>query len=304
MIQQVSHKIRIIVHGGAGNITEYFTRIPGVIKACKIGYELLKSAGKAIDAVQAAVVELEDNPKFNAGTGSVLNMEGEAEFDAAIMTEDMKAGAVGCIKNVRNPILVARKVMEETDHILLVGEGAERFARLMGFPKYDPVTAKSRRRLEKNIRRLRAGKIGDEKYFPKIKKLIDEYGTVGACAIDKYNNVAVATSTGGVIMDLPGRVGDTPIIGAGTYACKYGAVSCTGWGEPIMKLGVAKALCEWMQKIPPQTAVDKALKLIKSTGGDGGIVAINKKGIIGVGFNTRRMLWAYIAEDGKIKHCE
>lgn len=304
MSKKVNERLRIVVHGGAGNnITEFKTRVPGLINACRIGYDILKKDGKSIDAVQAAVVELEDNPLFNAGTGSVLNMEGEVELDASIMTEDLHAGAVAGIKMVRNPILVARKVMEATDHVLLVGEGAERFARMMGFQKYNPVTDKSRERLEKNLRKLRQGKFGDEKYFKKIKDLIDKYGTVGACAIDRYNSVAAATSTGGVIMDLPGRVGDTPIIGAGNYACKSGAVSCTGWGEPIIKLGIAKAVCEWMQKMTPQMAVNKALKLIKSIGGDGGIIAVDKKGRIGCGFNTKKMLWAYTTEEGGIKHC-
>ncbi|MFA5033834.1 MAG: isoaspartyl peptidase/L-asparaginase [bacterium] len=296
--------MKFIVHGGAGNITDFAIRVPGLVKACKIGYEILKSGGKALDAVQASVVEFENNPYFNAGTGCVLNIEGEAELDASIMTDDMKAGAVAGIKRVKNPILIARKVMEETDHILLVGEGAERFARIMGFPKYNPVTAKSKERLEKDIKKLKMGKNTTERYFPKIKKLIDEYGTVGACAMDKFGNLAAATSTGGVIMDLPGRVGDTPIIGAGTYACKTGAVSCTGWGECLIKLGTAKFVCDSMKTMSPQAAVNKAIKLIGDMKGDAGIIALDKKGRIGFGFNTPKMLWAYVDENGKIQHCK
>jgi beta-aspartyl-peptidase (threonine type) len=291
----------IVVHGGAGKITNFSLRAKTIIKICEDAYKILIKGGKAIDAVQYAVVKLEDDPNFNAGTGAALNLEGEAELDAAIMTSDLKAGAVAAIKNVKNPILVARKVLEETNHILLVGEGATKFARLMGFPEYNPVTLKSKLELKKGIEKLKKGK-KLEYDFLKLKPLLNKYSTVGACAKDSFNSIAAATSTGGITMQLPGRVGDTPIIGAGTYACEVGGVSCTGWGESIIKISLAKTVCDLMRKFSAQSAVNKAIKIMNTYKTLGGIIAVDRKGEVGVGFNTPQMLWAYI-KDGKLNHC-
>jgi len=304
----------IIVHGGAGKIENLKKREKIILKTCELGYEVLKNDGSALDSVERAVVELENSPWFNAGTGATLSIEGEAELDAAIMSDDLRAGAVACIKEVKNPILVARKVMEETDHIILSSEGAVRFARLMGFPKYNPVTQRRKKMLEKGIKKLKEGK--PPKYLPGLKKFITtelnelnkpeelnelKYGTVGACAIDKKGKLASATSTGGIFMHLPGRVGDTPIIGAGTYACKSGAVSCTGHGECIIKLCLAKTTCDAMKSMKAQKSVNLALKLANRYNCKCGLIGIDKKGNIGVGFNTQGMLCAYI-KNGELKH--
>ncbi len=280
-------------------------------KVCELGYEILKNNGSALDAVERAVVELEDSPWFNAGTGATLSIEGEVELDAAIMSDDLRAGAVACIKEVKNPILVARKVMEETDHIILSGEGAVRFARLMGFPKYNLVTQRRKRMLEKGIKKLKEDK--PLEYLPGLKKLMDKYsesegfhlptekyGTVGACAIDKEGKLAAATSTGGMFMHLPGRIGDTPIIGAGNYACDSGAISCTGHGECIIKLCLAKTVCDAMKSMKAQEAINLALKLANQYNCKCGLIGIDKKGNVGFGFNTPQMLWAYI-RNGKIE---
>lgn len=296
----------IIVHGGAGKITSFAERKKITVKICKLGYSLLKKGGRAIDAVQSAVVELENSPLFNAGTGASLNLEGKVEFDAAIMTDDLEAGAVAGVERVKNPILVARKIMEQTDHVLLVGKGAERFARLMGFPEYDPVTPEKKKKWEQELKKLKAGKRG--KYFPKLRDFIEKVesrdptlpgGTVGACAMDAKKSLAVATSTGGIFMHLPGRVGDTPVIGAGTYACKSGAVSCTGWGESIIRICLAKMVCDLMGRLDAQSAVDKALEIMNKENCKAGIIAVDKNGNFGSGFNTQQMLWAAV-KDGTL----
>lgn len=301
----------IIVQGGAGKIENINKRKAPLIKACKEGYEILKNGGSAIDAVVRAVVELEDNPLFNAGTGATLNIEGEVELDASIMSSDLSAGAVACIKGVKNPILVAKKVMEETDHIMLVGEGATRFARLMGFTEFNPITQQRKTQLKKAMAELEQGAVPT--YLPKIKKFIQEFGTVGACALDKNGKLASATSTGGMFMHLPGRVGDSPIIGAGTYANEFGAVSATGHGEWIMKLCLAKITCSAMEWSSPlvwsssqesrtaQEAINLALEEADKHKCRCGLIGVDKHGNVGVGFNTPQMLWAY-TEDGEIKH--
>ncbi len=291
----------LIVHGGAGKVENFKKRQKIIAKTCELGDEILKNNGSALDAVECAVVELEDSPWFNAGAGATLSIEGEVELDAAIMSDDLQIGAVACIKEVKNPILVARKVMEETDHIILSGEGAVRFARSMGFPKYNPVTQRRKRMLEKGIKKLKDGK--PIEYLPGLKKFITnelKYGTVGACAIDKEGRLASATSTGGMFMHLPGRIGDTPIIGAGTYACDSGAVSCTGHGECIIKLCLAKTVCDAMKSMKAQEAINLALKLANQYNCKCGLIGIDKKGNVGFGFNTPQMLWAYI-RNGKIE---
>jgi len=289
----------IIVQGGAGTIKRLARRRVGVIKACQLGYGVLQNSGSAIDAVETAIVELENNPWFNAGTGAALGITGEIELDASIMTDDLKCGAVACIKDVKNPISVARKVLEETDHIILSGEGAVKFARQMGFKPYNLITQRRKKMFAKRINKLKQGKT--LKYLPQLGKFISEYGTVGACALDKDKRLAAGTSTGGIFMHLPGRVGDSPIIGAGTYASPLGAVSCTGLGEWIIKLCLAKITCDAMEKLSAPKAVNMALKTAKTHHCEYGLIAIDKKSRIGLGFNTTQMVWAYI-KDNKLKH--
>ncbi|MEO0093397.1 MAG: isoaspartyl peptidase/L-asparaginase [candidate division WOR-3 bacterium] len=287
----------IIVNGGAGSakgLTQEEQELArkGVRKAAEAGYFILAKGGKAIDAVVEAVRVMEDDPIFNAGTGSTLTINGEVEMDASLMTMDGHFGAVGAIKEVRNPILVARRVMEETDHLLLVGEGAIKFARYHGFERYDPTTERAKKKLAELKQK------GESPYFSKLKKYLD-FGTVGAVAIDKSQAVACANSSGGIRGKLPGRVGDSAIIGAGTYASVFGAAVATGHGESIMKLFLAKTTVDLMKVYDAQTAIELALKEAKKTGCLCGIIGIDVKGNIGFGKTTDYMAWASI-KDGAL----
>jgi len=255
------------MHGGAINPADpAFTE--RLLAAASIGFRLLRHGGTALDAVAAAVAAAEDDPIFNAGTGAHLNLAGQAEMDASIMNgADLGAGAVGCITRVRNPVLVARRVMEESDHVLLVGPASVRFARLMEVPDYDPVTEQRQREYDEAVRQVRRGERvpGRSEHWPKLRRWLDHAATmadtVGAVAVDGAGNLAAATSSGGFPLKMPGRVGDTPVIGAGTYADNAkGAVSVTGQGEAVLKLVLAKAVCDLMgDGAAPEAAAQAAV---------------------------------------------
>lgn len=296
--------IAIIVHGGAGTIKKE-EKIPKVIEGVKeaalAGWKELKK-GSALDAVEEAIKSLEDNPIFNAGTGSVLTLDGKVEMDAAIMRgKTLEAGAVASIWGVKNPISVARKVMEKTDHVLLVGEGAVKFARIMGFDEYNPITEERREQWEKLREKLL--KEGTIPYWKKISELIKEYpevlrSTVGAVAFDGEEVVA-GTSTGGVFLKMFGRVGDTPIIGAGTYANEFAGASCTGLGEVAIKLSLAKTSVDFVRLgLSAQKASEAAIELAtKYFGKDTmGIIMIDREGNVGFAKNTKHMSIAYLKE--------
>ena len=200
----------IIVHGGAGPVKDdsLASRLDGCKQAALAGWRILQQGGSALDAAEAAVVALEDNPLFNAGTGSTLNSLGQVEMDAAIMEgASLRAGAVAAVKAIKNPIKLARRLLEDGRHVLLAGEGALLFAHSLGFPECDPASLI----------------VDSEK-----QRWDSKHGTVGCVALDRNGELAAATSTGGIFNKLPGRVGDSPLIGCGTYANKFGAVSCTG----------------------------------------------------------------------------
>jgi beta-aspartyl-peptidase (threonine type) len=248
-----------------------------VSAAAKQGGTLLTQGGSALDAVTVAVAVLEDDPLFNAGTGSVLNRDGEVEMDAAVMTgHDLRFGAVAAIRRVRNPVLVARQVMERSGHALLVGEGAVRFAREHGFGDCDPITAEALSAFQ----RARADLA---------------LGTVGAVALDGEGWLAAATSTGGTLLKLPGRVGDTPLPGAGTYATRDAAVSATGKGELVMRVLAAKSICDLgAAGVPMQHAVNRVLTAMRDTvGADAGFIAIGRGGSIGIEHGTPHMAAAW-----------
>lgn len=250
---------------------------------------MLRSGGSALDAVQAAVLVLEDDPLFNAGTGSCLNAEGEVEADAALMSgERLSAGAVAAVRALKNPILLARGVMEQTEHVLLCGEGALRLARKLGLPQCDPselVTERARARYQRELSE-RQGR---------------EHGTVGAVAVDQRGHLAAGTSTGGTRFKLPGRIGDTPLIGCGTYADDLaGAVSCTGHGEAIIKVVLARFACDRLrQGQPPAEAVQQALRQLERVGGEGGLILVDAQGRLGWGCNTERMSHAFVDGEGR-----
>ena len=281
----------IVVHGGAGVLsnlsTEKQLEIENKVKNTLISaYKILENGGSSMDAVEFAVSEFEDSSLFNAGKGSVYNADEVQEMDASIMNgKDRSAGAVASVKTIKNPIKLARKVLEETNHILIVGEGAEIFAKNIG----ETIVDKSYFYSEKNLRRLYKAK----------KKLItkniieDRIGTVGAVALDKDGNIAAATSTGGMTNKMPGRVGDTPIIGSGTWAQNdVCGVSSTGHGEFFIKYQVAKEVCTRMEYL--SETLDKAsndiIQDLSKIDARGGVIAIDKNANISMPFNTDGMI--------------
>jgi beta-aspartyl-peptidase (threonine type) len=293
----------IIAHCGAGSKRSLRERKKAVIEAVKRGYEILNRGGSAIDASVEATVILEDSPFSNAGIGSGLNLEGEVEMDASIMTGDLKCGAVACIKNVKNPIIVARYVMENTDHIILSGEGANRFAKIMGVGRYNLKTEKSKLLYKKLIRKVKKGK--GSRYFPHLPQYLKHYNTdtVGVIALDEKKNLAVTNSTAGIILKLPGRLGDTPVFGAGLYADRMGAVSATGHGEEIIRLCLSKVAVDYMKKNSAQMSVSLAFRKVKKYNIRCGLIAVDRKGSVGWAYTSDAMPTAYII-NGKLTYKE
>ena len=270
----------IIVHGGAGaNPVDAGELRHGVRSAVLAGWRLLAAGASALDAVEAAVRALEDDPQFNAGRGSVLNRDGAIEMDASIMEGDrLQCGAVAALAGVANPITVARRVLESRRHVLLVGDGALAFARAAGVPECDPaslVTDRQRKRHAELARQpSRSG------------------GTVGAVALDRAGTIAAATSTGGTPGKLPGRVGDSALIGAGTYAdSSLGGVSCTGDGEAIVRVVLAHRTLAYLKDADdPDYAANVAVDLLtEEGGGQGGLILIDWRGRAGYATSTRLM---------------
>lgn len=278
----------IIAHGGAGGLLFPERRDRGLRRSVQDGYEILKAGGSSLDAVERAVARLEDCPVFNAGTGSVPGLSGTVEMDASIMTSRLEFGAVAAIRNVQNPIRVARLVMERTDHMVLAGDGAVRFARLMGIPFCDPRTP------EKTLMWRRARLSLSSDYFPRLKQLAGQYGTVGVVAIDRRGRLCAGTSTGGMLLHLPGRIGDTPVIGGGTYCDAGGGVSATGHGEAIMKLLLAFRAVQLLQRYPAPVAGRMAIDLAAKNKCRCGLVGLDRRGRIMCAQNTRAMSWCYI----------
>lgn len=288
-------KCAIIVHGGAWDIPDSVIKAHknGCQEAVKTGWKILSNGGPALDAVTETVRHLEDDPTFDAGTGAFLNKNGQVELDASIMDgTNLEAGAVAALRNFKNPILIARKIMEETEHVLLVGKGAEQFALSFSFKSCNTEELLVGRELERFKQLLQKKDFQTKTVFEKHPR-----GTVGAVAYDQYGHLAAATSTGGTPQKMAGRVGDTPIIGAGTFADNsLGAVSTTGWGESIIKVLLAKTACDFIPAC--QTAFQasqNAINVLKvKVGGKGGLVMITNKGDIGYSFNTPRMAFAFM----------
>ena len=282
----------LVIHGGAGTIEKARMK-PGQEQAIREALELalnkgsivLKSGGSSLDAVEAAVRALEDDPNFNAGRGAVFTYEGNNELDAAIMDgRDRRAGAVAGITKTKNPISLARAVMEKSPHVMLAGDGADRFSAEQGLPQVENsyfATPERRRQLDE----LKAKKLS---WFDVDLK----YGTVGAVAVDQAGHVAAATSTGGLTGKRWGRIGDAPIIGAGTYADDRAcAVSATGAGEFFIRQGVAHEICARV-RFKGENIVDAARTVmaeVKALGGDGGVIVVGPGGEGGWSFNTPGM---------------
>lgn len=277
----------ILVHGGAGpaasdDVAEQYGE--RCLAAARRGHALLREGRPALDVVEAAAVALEDDPLFNAGTGSCLNADGEVEMDASIMDgASLSVGAVAAVRAVRNPVLLARAVMERTSHVLLAGDGAEQLARELGVPACDPKSLITEGA-------LRAFRLAKEQ----------GHGTIGAVAVDAHGHVAAATSTGGVRLKRRGRVGDSPVPGAGIYADDLGgAVSCTGQGEAILRVVLAKKCSDLLsQGLSPQEAARRALAELERVGGTGGLIAVDRHGTLAWAHNTQRMTRAWIDARG------
>jgi L-asparaginase / beta-aspartyl-peptidase len=294
--------IALIAHGGAGNWRpgSEDDAVDAIQAAVEKGRGVLRAGGSALDAVCATVVALEDNPIFNAGTGAVLNFDGFCELDASVMvSRDACIGAVAALQRVKNPILVARKVMEETDHVMLAGEGAQRFARVMGFPDYDPITPA--RRDDWQDKRKRVDEVLG-KHSLKMRRFLKDHpeyagGTVGAAAVDKDGILAAATSTGGVTMKLVGRVGDSPLAGAGNYASSHVAASATGTGEFVMRALAARAISEAVQRgAPLARAMAEVLDgLRRDYQADVGMIAVDSAGTPVAQHLTRDMPHAFFS---------
>jgi beta-aspartyl-peptidase (threonine type) len=267
----------------------------GVRNALSTGWRVLERGGPALDAVEAAVVILEDDETFDAGRGSFLNRDGKVQLDALIMDgATLRAGGVGCVERVRNPVRTARKILSESPHVYFVGEGAEQFADEHGVElcrNEELVIAREVERL-REYQKQAAGdaKDGNDLFAPEIS-----HDTVGAVALDRAGNVAAATSTGGTLNKAPGRLGDSSLIGCGCYADNLSAaVSTTGWGEPIMKLVLAKWTADRVAAGNlPEWAAQEAMNYLKQRlNGHGGIIVLNALGQFGIAHNTPRMAWA------------
>jgi beta-aspartyl-peptidase (threonine type) len=308
-VQTTKQTIGLAIHGGAGTIArsgmtpererEYRT---GLERALSAGYEILKRGGSSLDAVEAAVRALEDDPHFNAGRGAVFTSAGTNEMDAAIMDgKTLKAGAVSNLRHIKNPIALARLVMEKSPHLFMAGEGAEVFAKQNGveiLPNQKYFYTEERWQALQKIKAAEKSGAGGKKFIITDE---DRHGTVGAVALDKNGSLAAATSTGGTTNKLPGRVGDSPVIGAGTYANGICAISATGDGEYFIRATVARDVAALMEyrgmKLAEagQYVLDKVAKL----GGAGGVIAIDREGNVTLPFNTSGMYRGYVDPDGK-----
>ncbi|BDG01596.1 isoaspartyl peptidase/L-asparaginase family protein [Anaeromyxobacter oryzae] len=292
----------IVVHGGAGNLLPDdpassggpdAPRLEGVRRACAAGWRVLSDGGTALDAVDAAVRVLEDDPTFNAGTGATLNADGEVELDASIMDgASLRCGAVAVVKDVRNPVVLARAVMERSRHVLLAGAGASAFAREVGIGAVDNatlVTPAQRARWEKAL----AG-----------AATAVRHGTVGAAARDGQGHLAAATSTGGTSLKRAGRIGDTPLVGCGTYADDtLAAVSCTGHGESIIRLTLARHAADLVGRgLAPMDAAREAVRALGTrVAGEGGLILVGPSGEVGFAHNTPVMSRAWTLPDGTVE---
>ncbi|MDB5208578.1 MAG: isoaspartyl aminopeptidase [Flavisolibacter sp.] len=309
-------KIALAVHGGAGTIVKSTMTAAleeayksALKEALQKGHAILKDGGSALDAVEIAVRVLEDCPLYNAGKGAVFTADGRNELDASIMNgKDLSAGAIAEVTNIKNPVSAARAVMEKSGHIFLVGRGAEEFARLYGLETAEPdyFFTEERWMALQRVRDEDPTKTELDHGSGKstLKKLKEEkFGTVGAVALDVRGNMAAATSTGGMTNKKWGRVGDSSIIGAGTYANDLCAISCTGWGEYFIRLCIAKSVADLMEYkgyTLAKATHEMILKKLPELGGDGGLIAVDKAGNIAMPFSTEGMYRGFVKSNGKV----
>jgi beta-aspartyl-peptidase (threonine type) len=283
----------LVVHGGAWAIPDDMVgaHLKGVRNAMAAGWRVLQGGGPALDAVEEAVVIMEDDETFDAGRGSFLNRDGKVQLDAFIMDgATLRGGGVGCVERIANPVRAARKILSDSPHVYFVAEGAERFAAEHGIPlcrNQDLIIPREVERLRQFQERAEQS---PDLFAPAIS-----HDTVGAVALDREGNIAAATSTGGTLNKAPGRLGDSSLIGCGCYADnRSAAASTTGWGEPIMKLVLAKWANDRVMNggDPSQVAADGIAYLNRRLNGHGGMILLDARGRFGIAHNTPRMAWA------------
>jgi len=295
----------LVIHGGAGAMTtvsDRSARRRALLTAVRAGRDILRAAGSALDAVIEAVRMMEDDPLFNAGFGSLLNSEGGVEMDASVMAFDKRsrgshvgikpigAGAVANVTMIRNPVVLARAVLETSSHVMLAGSGAERFARDVGIERCSPEALISDRARDRFATFRQTSAVTSD-------------GTVGAVALDQTGALAAATSSGGLAGKMPGRIGDSAIIGAGTYAGSLGAASATGFGEAIIKLTLCRDAISALRLCHPQIAADRVVaNLGGSTGSVAGIIIVDRRGRLGFAHNATSMEIAYSSSSTAIRH--
>ncbi|MDD2304879.1 MAG: isoaspartyl peptidase/L-asparaginase [Prolixibacteraceae bacterium] len=301
ILAQPAVKYALVIHGGAGVMdqksmtpeiqSEYLNVLN---RALSVGDSVLSHGGTSMDAVEKAIVIMEDSPLFNAGKGAVFTHDGLVELDASVMEgQTLKAGAIAAVRDIKNPIRVARAVMEKSEHVLLNGLGASQFAKEQGFTPVDNsyfYTEKRQQSLQELLKQEREATINDK------------HGTVGCVALDSYGNIAAGTSTGGMTNKKYGRIGDSPIIGAGTYANnETGGFSCTGHGEYYIRLGFSRDISALMEykKLSVQEACREEVGKLTKLRGTGGVIGLDKNGNIAMEFNTEGMFRGYIKSNGE-----
>lgn len=312
-------KYVLVVHGGAGTILKgqlsperekAYTE--ALTASLRCGYTILKSGGTSLQAVEAVIRLMEDDSLFNAGKGAVFTHDGRNELDAAIMNgRTLEAGAVANVRRIKNPISAARAVMETSPHIMMTGPGAEQFAQSRGLILVDPVYFRTESRW-KALQKARVQDslslltVPDKKTYSRLTRppADHKFGTVGCVALDQAGNLAAGTSTGGMTNKKYGRIGDTPIIGAGTYCDNRTAgISCTGWGEFFIRTVAAKTICDLIayEQLSVAAAAQRVLDQIAAMGGSGGLIILDQKGNMAQPFNTAGMYRGAITESGQIE---
>jgi beta-aspartyl-peptidase (threonine type) len=310
-------KVVLVIHGGAGTILKskmtpqkekaYTDALRASLLA---GYDILKTGGSSEKAVEAAIHVMEDSPLFNAGKGAVFTHEGTNELDASIMKgKDGSAGAVAGVTTIKNPITAAIAVMESSPHVMMMGQGAERFAKEQGITQVEPSYFYTEERWDALQRILKEDSKAveldhnDKQSSTKPEWKDDKFGTVGCVALDNKGDITAGTSTGGMTNKKFGRVGDSPVIGAGTYANKQVGISCTGWGEYFIRNVAAYDVAALMEyrALSALEASKEVIRKIGEMGGDGGMIVLDKDGNVALPFNTAGMYRGYITESGEVK---
>ena len=315
LMMSAQKKYVLVIHGGAGTILKsnmttekenaYKAKLTEALKA---GYAEIQKGNTSIDAVAASIMIMEDSPLFNAGKGAVFTADGTNALDASIMYgKDKSAGAIAGVHTIKNPIKTAIAVMQKSEHVMLSGVGAEQFAKEQNLEIVDPKYFWTKDRWEglqklKQKEKSNTNKKVSQNTLPESYEIDQKFGTVGAVALDKNGNITAGTSTGGMTNKKYGRIGDAPIIGAGTYADSQVGISATGWGEYFIRATAARTIAAKMeyQKKDVKTAAQETIDEIEKMGGDGGLIALDKDGNIAMPFNTAGMYRGAITEKGEI----